>query len=196
MGAALTSPPSIPFPTPESSSSPDSRPPQFRLNALLAPKDGDTQHAPLTVAAAESCTGGEVSHRITEVAGSSGYFLGGIVSYSNSAKASLLGVPQAVLDNPGAVSEPCARAMAEGARRALGADIAVATTGIAGPGGGSARKPVGLVYIAVSGPAGSVVAEHRFSGDRRAVMDAAASEALDLLLRTVQEALQPHTPDT
>ena len=157
--------------------------PEARLNALLA------DDPRLTVAAAESCTGGEVAHRITAYAGSSAYFLGSVVAYSNEAKRALLGVPQSVLETRGAVSEEAARAMAEGARRAFGADLAVATTGIAGPGGATARKPVGLVYIALAGPADTFCAEHRFAGDRRAVVDAATEAALRLLLRGVEEAL-------
>ncbi len=145
---------------------------------------------PFTVATAESCTGGEISHRIVEIAGSSAYFLGGVVAYANSAKASLLGVPQAVLDNPGAVSEGCAIAMAEGARRVFGADLAVATTGIAGPSGGTARKPVGLVYIAVSGPGGTGVTEHHFPGDRFAIIAAATTTALELLVETAEHAVE------
>src|SRR5687768_12710205 len=104
----------------------------------------------VTVATAESCTGGNVAHQITGIPGSSDYFLGGVVSYANDVKRDVLGVPEAILANPGAVSAPCARAMAEGARRLMGADLAVATTGIAGPLGGTARKPVGLVYLAVA----------------------------------------------
>ena len=157
--------------------------PEARLNALLA---GDPR---LTVAAAESCTGGEVAHRITGVAGSSAYFLGSIVAYADTAKQNLLGVSQQVLDTRGAVSAECARAMAEGARQAFGADVAVATTGIAGPAGGTARKPVGLVYIALADPTGTACDEHHFAGDRGAIVDAAAEEALRLLVRGVEVAL-------
>jgi PncC family amidohydrolase len=145
----------------------------------------------VTVAAAESCTGGEVGHRITSLAGSSDYFLGSIVTYANSAKAHLLGVPQSILDSVGAVSEECARAMAEGARAAFGATIAVSTTGIAGPGGATARKPVGLVYIALATEHGTVVEEHHFAGERTAVIDAASERALTLLVDAVVQALAP-----
>ncbi len=162
--------------------SPSARP-EARLNASL------TANPRLTVAAAESCTGGGVAHRITAVAGSSAYFLGSVVAYANSAKAALLGVPWEILECPGAVSEPCARAMAEGARRAFGADVAVSTTGIAGPGGGTPRKSVGLVYIAVAGPAGIVCEEYHFLGDRASVVAAAAEAALDLLVTRVEAAL-------
>ena len=157
--------------------------PEARLNALLA------DESRLTVAAAESCTGGEVAHRITAHAGSSAYFLGSIVAYANAAKRDLLGVPQSVLETRGAVSEEAARAMAEGARRAFGADLAVATTGIAGPGGATARKPVGLVYVALAGRDGTTCMEHHFPGDRKAVIDAAAETALSMLLRGVEDAL-------
>ncbi len=147
---------------------------EARLQRLL----GDGR---LTVAAAESCSGGEIAHRITAVAGSSAYFLGSIVAYANGAKRDLLGVPDAVLAERGAVSAECAAAMAEGARRVFGADLAVSTTGIAGPGGATARKPVGLVFVALAGPAETTVEEHRFAGDRRAVVAAAAEAALRLL---------------
>jgi PncC family amidohydrolase len=140
----------------------------------------------VTVATAESCTGGNVAHQITRVSGSSGYFLGGVVSYANEVKQQVLGVPAQVLANPGAVSEPCARAMAEGARAVLGADLAVATTGIAGPLGGTARKPVGLVYLAVASTEGTTVEEHVFPGDREAVIDAATRRALELLIEAAE----------
>lgn len=188
-GAALT--PSPPFPSPVSCPDrpKDLHPAQRRLFDVLAGDQRTLGQAPLTVATAESCTGGEISHRIVEIAGSSAYFLGGVVAYANSAKASLLGVPPDVLDNPGAVSDVCARSMAEGARRAFGADLAVATTGIAGPGGGTARKPVGLVFIAVSGPAGTIVTEHRFPGDRHAIIAATATAALELLVDSAEQAV-------
>ena len=139
----------------------------------------------VTVATAESCTGGNVGHQITSRSGSSGYFLGGVVSYANHVKHGVLGVPEAILDNPGAVSEPCARAMAEGARRLIGADIAVSTTGIAGPDGGTARKPVGLVYLALATATETIVEEHVFPGDRAAVIEAATRRALELLISAV-----------
>ncbi|CAG0928185.1 nicotinamide-nucleotide amidase [Thermoflexales bacterium] len=105
---------------------------------------------PLTLATAESCTGGLIGHRLTEVAGSSAYFLGGIIAYSNKVKAHLLGVKPETLEVHGAVSAETAIEMARGARRALGADIAVSVTGIAGPDGGTADKPIGLTYIALA----------------------------------------------
>src|SRR3712207_5216894 len=108
------------------------------------------QRRQLTVATAESCTGGLIGHLLTEIAGSSAYFMGGVIAYSNAVKHSLLDVPEATLAAVGAVSEETARAMAQGVRARLHTDIGIATTGIAGPGGGTPQKPVGLVYIAVA----------------------------------------------
>jgi len=136
----------------------------------------------VTVATAESCTGGNIARQITSQSGSSSYFLGGVVSYANDVKHRVLGVPETILDNPGAVSEPCARAMAEGARALIGTDIAVSTTGIAGPDGGTARKPVGLVYIGLATASETIVEERVFPGDRAAVIEAATVRALELLL--------------
>lgn len=155
-----------------------------RINQLLMPPEGG--QSPLTIATAESCTGGGVAAALTSLAGSSDYVMGGIVSYSNAAKANLLGVSQDILDTRGAVSPECARAMAEGARRALDANLAVSTTGIAGPGGGTARKPVGLVYIAVADHKGATAVEHHFSGDRAAVTSAATEAALAMLLEHIE----------
>ena len=141
----------------------------------------------LTIATAESCTGGGLSDAITNVAGSSDYFLGGIVSYSNSAKERLLGVDPRVLAAHGAVSEPVAIAMAEGACRALGAEVGVGITGIAGPGGGSPEKPVGLVYVAISSPAGRDVRRYLWREDRvgnkRRSVEAALGFVLEHLTR-------------
>ena len=160
---------------------------ESRINALLAVPDGG--QPPVTVAAAESLTGGNVSARITAISGSSDYFLGGIVAYSNAAKASLLGVSEETLATRGAVSAECAREMAEGARRAFGADVAVATTGIAGPGGATERKPVGLVYVALAGPDGVTTEEFHFPGGRAVVTDASAEAALLMLLRGLERRL-------
>ena len=120
-------------------------PVEARLGSVLAARG-------LTIACAESCTGGLVTSRLTDIAGSSAYVMGSIVSYSNEVKEKLVGVQHATLAAHGAVSEETAREMAEGVRRAVGTDVGLATTGIAGPGGGTAEKPVGLVYTAASGP--------------------------------------------
>ncbi len=135
-----------------------------------------------TVATAESCSGGLIAHRLTNVAGASSYFLGGVVAYANAVKESALGVRPESLRDHGAVSEAVAREMAEGVRRRFGVDVAVAVTGIAGPDGGTAEKPVGLVHMAVAGPSGTR-AEHRvFAGDRDAIKRQAAERALEMLL--------------
>jgi nicotinamide-nucleotide amidase len=135
----------------------------------------------LTVALAESCTGGLVAAAITEVPGSSGYFLGGVVSYSNEAKVALLGVPEELLAVHGAVSPEVAGAMAAGARARFGADLAVGVTGVAGPDGGSAEKPVGLVHLGIARPGEVGTMVQRFDGDRPAIREAAAFRALALL---------------
>lgn len=136
----------------------------------------------LTLAVAESCTGGLVGNLITAVPGSSAYFLGGVVAYRNRVKSSVLGVPAALLRRHGAVSAAAAAAMARGARRLLGSDLAVAVTGIAGPGGATAGKPVGLVHAALSTPRGTVVARALFAGGRERVRRQAAALALNLLV--------------
>ena len=140
----------------------------------------------LTVAVAESCTGGLVADAITDVSGSSGYFVGGVVSYSNDAKERLLGVPAAVLAAHGAVSAQVARAMAEGARERFGATVAASVTGIAGPDGGSDAKPVGLTYVAVADEAGVDVRRHLWSGDRAANKMSSAAAVLELLLERIE----------
>lgn len=136
-----------------------------------------------TLAVAESCTGGLVSTRLTDVPGSSRYLRGSIVAYDNRMKQALLDVKRELLAAHGAVSEPVARAMADGVRRRMGADIGLAVTGIAGPSGGTKTKPVGLVYLAVADRRGIAVQRHHFHGDRLAVRGQAAQAALDLLRR-------------
>jgi PncC family amidohydrolase len=136
----------------------------------------------LTVAAGESCTGGLVADAITDISGSSAYFHGSIVAYANEAKMGLLDVPGEVLAAHGAVSAQVARAMAEGARGRLGATLAVGITGIAGPGGGSEEKPVGLTYVAVADPDGVEVRRFTWQGDRDANKVASAEAALELLI--------------
>lgn len=141
----------------------------------------------LLLAAAESCTGGLLSAAVTSVAGSSDWFLGGVVAYHNDAKTSLLGVRGSLIDSEGAVSAAVALAMADGARLRFGAGAGVGITGIAGPGGGSDEKPVGTVWIAVS--AGEVRVPHllRLPGDRRQVREGAVEAALRLLIDAVGE---------
>lgn len=135
----------------------------------------------LTVATAESCTGGLVAHLITEVPGSSGYLRGGVVAYSDAVKAALLGVPDATLRAHGAVSAQTAAAMAAGVRERLGSDLGVAVTGIAGPDGGSGAKPVGLVYIAVAGGREPTVRRFLWPHDREGNKRASAEAALAML---------------
>lgn len=137
----------------------------------------------LTVATAESCTGGLIAKRLTDIPGSSDYMVGGVVAYSNELKTRLLDVDPAVLAAHGAVSEEVARAMAAGATARLGADCALATTGIAGPGGGSPEKPVGLVYIATSVRGTIEVERYTLFRGRREIRERAAQTALDLLRR-------------
>ncbi|MBI5367164.1 MAG: competence/damage-inducible protein A [Planctomycetes bacterium] len=128
-----------------------------------------------TLALAESCTGGLIGHKLTNVPGASAVLLAGTIAYANATKTSALGVPRRLLARHGAVSAPVAEAMARGARRRAGADFAVAVTGIAGPTGGTPEKPVGLVFLAVAGPRGVRVEEHRFPGERGWVKERAAA---------------------
>ena len=144
------------------------------VRALVAKK--------MTCATAESCTGGGVGYEITGVSGSSAVFWGGVISYDNSVKRDVLGVPEEVLAAKGAVSSECAAAMAEGVRQLLKTDLAVSLTGIAGPGGGSAEKPVGLVWFGLASQAGTATEKKIFPGDREAVRTAAIEHALNLLL--------------
>ena len=139
-----------------------------------------------TVATAESCTGGLVGGALTSLPGSSAWYLGGVVAYSNSLKIRLLGVPPELIASHGAVSTETARAMAEGIRVATSADYSIALTGIAGPDGGTPAKPVGLVYIAVASPAGDTVYEHHFPGTRADIRTAATEAALRHLLAALQ----------
>jgi len=134
-----------------------------------------------TLAVAESCTGGLLGARITARPGSSAYFVGGVLSYADRVKTERLAVPAGLLARHGAVSEPVAAAMAEGARDLIGAEYALAITGVAGPEGGTAEKPVGLVFFACAGPEGTRVREGRFPGDRESVRSYAAGAALHLL---------------
>ncbi len=153
--------------------------PEQRLNAILSERR-------LTLAAAESCTGGLISSRITDIAGSSDYFLAGLVTYSNEAKEKFLAVPREMIVAKGAVSAEVAQAMAEGVRQVVGADIAFSVTGIAGPGGGSAEKPVGTVFMGLAAQDASYVRHHAFSGDRLAIKRQTADEALMFVLDYLQ----------
>jgi PncC family amidohydrolase len=145
-------------------------------------------------ATAESCTGGGIAREIIAIAGSSDYFLGGIVAYSNAAKISLLGVRQETLDSVGAVSAECAVEMARGARRALGSDVGLSSTGIAGPGGATARKPVGLVHIGVATPDGEETRELRLAGDRQSIIEQSIAAAMELAVAYVSRGAG--TPET
>ena len=143
-----------------------------------------------TLATAESCTGGLVAVRLTSVPGSSNVFVGGIVAYDDGVKERELDVPAALLAEHGAVSAEVAEAMARGARRRLGADVAVSVTGIAGPGGGTPEKPVGLVYLHAEGPDGGVGREFSFPGDRAAIRARSAVGALHLVRRLLTRSLE------
>jgi nicotinamide-nucleotide amidase len=140
------------------------------------------------MATAESCTGGQIAAACTDLAGSSAWFERGFVTYSNAAKHELLGVPMALIEQHGAVSEPVARAMAKGAIARSQAQVAVAVTGVAGPTGGSAAKPVGTVWFGFATPAGVVSEMRRFDGDRAAVRAATVQHALVRLLALAQAA--------
>ena len=136
----------------------------------------------LRIATAESCTGGLIAKSCTDLAGSSDWFERGFVTYSNAAKTEMLGVPAPLVADYGAVSEPVAAAMAAGARRHSAAECSVAVTGVAGPAGGSADKPVGSVWIAAATPTQQRVQLYRFDGDRAAIREASCIAALEMLL--------------
>jgi len=139
-----------------------------------------------TLAAAESCTGGLAAQLITDIPGSSAYFLGGAVVYSNAAKTRLLGVKPGTLKKHGAVSPECAREMAAGAKKVFGSDYAFSVTGIAGPDGGTGEKPVGLVYFGLAGPRGSEVFRRQFRGTRQFIRACAANFILDELRKVIK----------
>jgi PncC family amidohydrolase len=144
----------------------------------------------LRLAVAESCTGGLVGHRITNVPGSSDYFLGGVIAYANQVKAGVLGVRWETLEQYGAVSAETALEMAQGVRRVLEADIGASITGIAGPGGGSQEKPVGLTWIGLSTGGFTKAWRYVWAGDRLAVKEQSANE----VLRVVVAYLEDHLP--
>jgi nicotinamide-nucleotide amidase len=139
-----------------------------------------------TCSTAESCTGGLIGAWITAIAGSSDYFMGGIIAYSNDAKRRLLNVPSTILDNVGAVSAECAGAMATGTQAAFDTQVGISSTGIAGPGGATSRKPVGLIYVAVATPDDVEVRELHLGGDRRSNIHESAIAALDLTLNMLR----------
>jgi PncC family amidohydrolase len=145
-----------------------------RLQSLAVARD-------ITIATAESCTGGLVGHSITANSGSSAFYRGGIVSYADDVKIELLGVPPEAIERHGAVSAQVAVAMAEGVRSRVGADLGVAVTGVAGPEGGSDAKPVGLTYVATAGPDGHEVRRHVWDGDRAYNKTRSAAAALELV---------------
>jgi nicotinamide-nucleotide amidase len=167
-----------------------------RLERFLFSRDGTTseqlvlalcRERGLSLATAESCTGGMVAERLTSVPGSSDVFVGSVVAYANEVKERELGVPAALLAEHGAVSEEVAVAMARGARERLDADVAVAVTGIAGPGGGTAEKPVGLVHLAVVGRDGELSATTSYPGDRDGIRRRATVTALHLVRRLLTQ---------
>lgn len=143
-----------------------------------------------TLSTAESCTGGMISSLVTSVPGSSEYFLGSVTSYANSVKENVLGVPSKIIEEYGAVSSECVSAMAEGVRRLTGSDYSVATSGIAGPGGGSDQKPVGAVWIGVSSHMGTETFSLRFNSDRKRNIERFSSSALHILLKRIKNELK------
>jgi PncC family amidohydrolase len=154
--------------------------PEQRLHDVLVDREK-------TLATAESATGGLLGDRITGVPGSSTYYLGGVIAYANDVKEHLLGVPKEIMVEHGAVSEQTAIEMARGARKVTNADYGLSITGIAGPGGGSAEKPVGLTWVAVSGSEGDHAEKYIYSGDREQNKHAAVDSVLELLLNVLEE---------
>ena len=161
------------------------------VSTLVAALAGRLQSKNWQIATAESCTGGLIAAACTELAGSSNWFERGFVTYSNAAKTDMLGVDEALIACHGAVSEEVARAMAQGALARSGAQAALAVTGVAGPGGGSAAKPVGTVWFGWATPAGVVTEMQHFDGDRAAVRQAAVRHALARLLELLALPDQP-----
>ena len=140
----------------------------------------------MTLATAESCTGGGIGHALTAIPGSSAAYLGGVISYTNEVKERLLHVPHEILETVGAVSPEVAQAMAQGARAATGADLALSVTGLAGPDGDGSGRPVGLVYIGCASGQGTAVREFHFSGGRRQVREQAVCAALEMARACLQ----------
>ena len=141
----------------------------------------------MTIAVAESCTGGLLAKRLTDMPGASAVFIGGAVAYANAAKTILLGVPAALIAEFGAVSEPVAKAMAEGVRARLDSDFGLGITGVAGPDGGTPEKPVGMVYIALASPSETIVHCVQLGHDRAHVREKAATHALGMVCRTLED---------
>ena len=158
-----------------------------REDQLAARLGAALRAAGKTIACAESCTGGLVTSRLTDIPGSSDYVMGSVVSYTNDIKERLVGVRHETLAAHGAVSPETAREMADGIRRVIRTDLGLGITGIAGPGGGTAAKPVGLVYIAVSSEKGTRVTENHFSGTRTEVKQQTSDAALALALDALTE---------
>lgn len=156
------------------------------INDISKKLVGTMSERGMTLGFAESCTGGLISKSVTDIPGASSVFLGGVVSYANSVKSGVLGVDKKTLDTVGAVSADTAMQMALGCAEALGADIAVSVTGIAGPDGGTDEKPVGLVYIAVCQNEKIVCERNIFSGDRESVRMQSAYRALSMALDAVE----------
>ncbi len=144
----------------------------------------------LTLGLAESCTGGLIASYITDIPGSSAYFEGGIVAYSYQVKEHVLGVPAEILERDGAVSAETVMAMVTGARKTLNVDVALAITGIAGPGGGTPDKPVGLTYIGLASPRGELWRRHIWKGDRRRNREDSARAALELLKEHLESTVE------
>ncbi len=158
------------------------------LVALAARVGERCRAAAATIATVESCTGGLIGHVLTQIPGSSAYYLGGFVTYSDAAKRAMVGVPEDVLAAHGAVSAQAAMAMAAGGRQRTGADLGVSVTGIAGPDGGSTAKPVGLTYVAVADAAGGEVRKFTWSGSRAENKRSSAAAALELVLERTSAA--------
>ena len=144
-----------------------------------------------TLGTAESLTGGMIASSVADVSGARAVLMGGVVSYDPRVKHEVLGVSQQVIDTVGVVSEPCARQMAEGARRVLKVDVAVSATGVAGPTGGTPQIPVGTVFLGVSGPKGTRVEECHFAGDRAQVRAQSAAHALEMALEALEQEKSP-----
>ena len=146
----------------------------------------------LTLALAESCTGGLIGHRVTSISGSSDYFLGGIVAYADGVKTREFDVNRDVLEKEGAVSEPVARQMAQGVKERFGSDIGLGVTGIAGPGGGTDEKPVGLVFIALAHGTTCHVQQFHFQGDRTDIKTLSSQAALEMLINYLRDTKGEH----